>query len=951
MGPAVSFHLTFTMTEYIKLLLILGLALTSSVNAQGRIVSGRVVDETSGKALGGARVILAGATSVTQSDGSFRIAAPAPSAADAFRVVLIGYSPVQRQFDTRDLMRDVTIAMTRVPLGLDDVVVTGTAGPTRLRAVGHSIAQIQPSQINEPQISMDNLLTGKVPGVSVLMSGGNAGSGSQIRLRGNASVALSNQPLVYVDGIRVRSDGYPKNQPLSGDTRRNTGDVPSPLNDIDPTEVERVEIVRGPAATTLFGTEAAAGVIQIFTRRGVPGEQAWNAQFQMGADHVQKFGTDAEPYLRLEPWLRTARRMGYSLSTSGGKAARYFVSTSLQRNDGVLPNDSERRVGLRTNLDFNITDKLAIAWSSAYTDNDLRNTPAGPGSQGLTLNAFRGDRNYTGVTGTESISRVLAWDITTGIKHFIGGATAVYTVSPQHSQSVTVGYDKARADMVSLRPFGFVFAPAGILSEERWLANTFTASYLGRAGFRVVPNVGATLSWGAQSVTTDVESVAGYAEGFTENVVPAMETGAQTQYFESRSRAINAGFFSQVVVDFRDRYFLTVGMRLDGNSSFGKDFGLQPYPRLNASYVISDESFWPRAAGTMKLRAAYGHAGRAPRVFDAERSWVQTTYDGKPAFLPQAVGNPLLGPERSAESELGFDAASKGGRLNASFTWYRRRIEDALFPVTQAASLGFLGSKSENVGTVQSSGLEIALFGPVFTARRFSLDLGLNVATHKSNVVSLGTAPRFAISETGWIEEGSPAPVVRGMLLRNPNELAEPVIERNHAFGPNVPTHTVGARGTLHLPGRIELDARAEFVGGNFMLDRVSRHLASNSALFQCASVYPLLKAGQVAGLTAWERVWCNPAKIPEDGPVYPADFVRLRNFSLSVPLPGKVFQSNRATLVLSARNYLLWKHRDFLVFDPEMAGRDGMHSIDRNVDAQVPPTAGLSFAIRAVYR
>ena len=111
--------------------------------------------------------------------------------------------------------------------------------------------------IPEPITSIDNLLAGKVPGLTVLQSSGMAGSGSQIRLRGNASVALSNQPLIYVDGIRIRSDAYPRNAPPSGNVLRGANDVPSPLNDIDPADIERVEIVRGPAATTLYGTEAA----------------------------------------------------------------------------------------------------------------------------------------------------------------------------------------------------------------------------------------------------------------------------------------------------------------------------------------------------------------------------------------------------------------------------------------------------------------------------------------------------------------------------------------------------------------------------------------------------------------------------------------------------------------------------------------------------------------------
>ncbi|HVF38842.1 MAG TPA: TonB-dependent receptor, partial [Gemmatimonadaceae bacterium] len=913
---------------------------------QANRVTGRVRDATTHAPVAGARVAIPGATRGTVTDDEGRFQLDVGQAREVIvRVTMLGFVPEQKRVATGG---EVAFELVRRALGLDEVVVTGSAGPTRVREVGHSVAQIIPSRISEPVPSIDNMLAGKVPGLSVLQSGGMAASGSQVRLRGNTSVSLSNQPLVYVDGIRIRSEGYPKNVPMVGDQRRSPNDVPSPLNDIDPADVDRVEIVRGPAATTLYGTEAATGVIQIFTKRGAQGKPVWDTQFSAGNERVQRFGTEGEPYMRIDPWLRTANRMGYSLSTSGGANGRYYLSASYNRNEGVLPNDLERRVSMRGNFDFNLSEKLAVAWSTAYTDNDISNTPAGPSSQGITMNAYRGDINYTGVPGKESIDRVLSWDITSHLRHFMGGATATYTASPRSSHVVTVGYDRAADEMRSLRPYGFVFTPAGVLSEERWSATTLTSDYLGRAAFSLSRGVVATLSWGAQSIATDVATIAGYAEDLPGAGVPTISSGARTQAFQFETRAVNAGGFSQVVLDLRNRYFFTAGLRVDGNSAFGRDFGLQPYPRFNATYVISDEDFWPRRFGSVKLRAAYGHAGRAPRVFDAERTWIQGGYDGKPAFLPQAVGNANLGPERTAETEFGFDATIR--RLNAAFTWYKRHTSDALFPVTQPASLGFLGSQIQNVGSLQSNGIELSLTGPVFRGRSVSLEAGLDLATHHSKLLSLGGAPRFLIGETGWIEEGSPTPLLRGALVTNPDEIAAPVIDRDHVFGPNVPTHTVGARATLRLPGQIELSARAEYVGGNYVLDRASRHLASNGAWPVCNDAYARVKEGKAQSLTAWERVWCVATAVPENGPIYPADFLRLRALSLSVPLPAHRMRATRATLVVSARNFLLWKHRDFLVFDPEMAGPNGMNSPDRSIDLHVPPAAGMTFAIRASY-
>jgi outer membrane receptor protein involved in Fe transport len=920
--------------------------------AQEARVTGRVTETGSGRAVQGARVTIAetGAGTISGPDGRYQLPRGPVDRDLTLRVVLLGYSPGVRRIPAASASPTIDVEIAPRVLSLDEVVVTGTAGPTRVREVGHSIAQINPSQIPEPVPSIDNMLAGKVPGMTVLQSSGMAASGSQIRLRGNTSVALSNQPLVYVDGVRIRSDGYPRNAPQSGNVLRGNNDVPSPLNDIDPSDVERVEIVRGPAATTLYGTEAATGVIQIFTKRGTTGRPIWTTQADLGFDHVQKFGTSDEPYMRLEPWLKTARRAGYSVSTSGGGDLGYYVSGSYDAIQGVLPNDHEKRQVLRGNFDLRPAGKLLLALSSSFTSDDVRNTASGQNLQGLTFNAYRGDTNPTGVPGKESIDRLLAWDITTALHHFIGGLTATYAMNSRMTHVVTVGYDRAESDMRSLRPFGFVFTPLGVLSSERWSSSTITADYLGRATLLKRGTFGATLAWGGQSIATNVGSVAGYAETFSGPGVPTLSSGALTLSFENRSRGRTGGAFSQLVLNFSDRLFLTAGMRLDGNSAFGEDFGLQSYPRVSASYVISDEEFWPAAFGRMKLRAAYGHAGRAPRSFDAQRTWSSSGFDGKPSFLPLSVGNPLLGPETTAETEVGFDGGFLNERVTAEVTFFRRNTGNALFPVTQAPSLGFLGAQLENVGALRTTGFEIGLSATVINGRSLTWVTGIDYAGNRAVVRTLGGAPSFVIGEQGWIIEGQPAPVVRGTLVTNADAIADPLIETEHIFGPNLPTRTVGFRSTFRLANGIELSGRAEYSGGNYLLDNASNNLARQGAWPVCNRAYQDVKDGNANLLTAWERVWCKPLSVPVDGPIYPADFIRLRALTLTLPIPGSFMSRHRATFAVSARNFLLWKNPDMLVFDPEMAGRDGMNSPVRTIEAQVPPTAGFTFAFKAAY-
>src|SRR6185312_9870735 len=194
---------------------------------------------------------------------------------------------------------------------------------------------------------------------------------------------------------------------------------------------------------------------------------------------------------------------------------------------------------------------------------------------------------------------------------------------------------------------------------------------------------------------------------------PTLTTGSlRTVDAVDEERVINAGFFGQEMVSWRDRLFVTAGMRVDGNSAFGTSFGLQTYPKLSASYAISDEDFWKHVKGveSLKLRAAMGESGKAPGAFDAVRTWDPVAAEnGQPAFTPAQVGNPDLGPERTREWEAGFDASALDGRLGLVYTYYDQHTFGALIPVQQDPSNGFAGSQLINAGQLFNHGNEVTL--------------------------------------------------------------------------------------------------------------------------------------------------------------------------------------------------------------------------------------------------
>ena len=956
-------------------------------------ISGTVTNEA-GQALPGVQVYLVGTGlgTLTGPNGRYAVV-NVPAGQYRVRAERIGNRTAEQATSvTAGQTVTVNFQMQEQALGLDEIVVTGTAGAARRREVGNSIAQINTSKIQQPPASVDGLLQGRAAGMTVMPSSAMAGSGSMIRLRGNVSVAMSNQPLIYVDGVRIRSDGYARNVPPTGSDLRSGNDIASPLNDINPADIERIEIIKGAAAATLYGTEAAAGVIQIFTKHGHTGKPQWSFQIDQGFSRALKFGPDpseAPPgdtipqvyrdsfpdrfrglpkvgvsraggtssYLFIDPWLRDAYRQRYTLSVGGGgESLRYFVSGLMTDEDGVLPNDNEKKSVIRGNFSFTPLANLLFNWNTTYSRDRISNTAAGNNAHGLTLNAFRRDRNYASNDRPEVIDLMLNQEITSDIDHLVTGGTVSWSPLQNFTNKFTVGWDLAEIENRNLRPFGFVSAPTGIISSRRHQYSTLTFDYAGNYVFNLNPEARTTLSWGGQSVTTDTRETSAYGENFPGPGRPTVSSGGTTLGFETRQRVINAGFFGQALFDYKDRYFLTLGGRIDGNSAFGQDFGLQAYPKASFSWVASDESFWPSFAPAAKLRFAWGQSGRAPGAFDATRTWDPVGWGGQPAFFPNNVGNPSLGPERTSEIEAGADLAFWDNRITTELTYYKRSIQEALFRVRQVPSLGFFNTQLDNVGEMAANGLEAMLDVVVVRKPNFEWTVGGTYYTNHTEVKTLGGAASFSLGNFGRIEEGRPIPVINtDFCVTNAQEKAEPVISSNRAdcvFGPNLPTHTIGANTTLQLPYGISAVARGEYLGGHYMYDGAAYNAVVRSIRWPgCYEFYTLQETGRISEARAIDRARCTVSTTRADYFVYDADYFKVREVSLSIPVPERfVPGTSSARLTLAGQNIWKWQNKDFPVFDPETGNNDGFNSAVRSILEHVPPPATYTASLRITF-
>lgn len=640
------------------------------LSAQGATgsVRGKVADAATAAPIRGAQVFIVGTQlgSVTTADGSYTFSG-VPSGTRVVRVRTIGYKPMDQTVTvTAGAATAVDFSLVTAPTTLDEVVVTGTAGSARKREVGNSIGQLQLSDAPRVSTDVSSMLAGSLAGVNVAGGNGNAGSGSAIRLRGTTSVALTNQPLIYIDGVRTRSDEYPRNGIFTGTTQRGANAYASPLSDINPEDIERIEVVKGAAAATLYGTDAAAGVIQIFTKRGSQGAAKWTMQINTGISKLQKFGTDSVPLLYMDPFVRNAQRYGVSAQVAGGTQndTKYLVSIGADNTDGVLPNDRDKKYNLRVNLDFRPAKNLNISWNSAYTADFIAQTPAGNNAQGVTLNAFRRDRNYFASANPDTIRRVLEQQLNQSIDRTTLGTTATWTPIVRLSSRLTVGFDRAALENRNLRPYGFPAVPFGFIQNQRWSSTTLSTDWVNNYEFSPRTDLRITASAGTQYVTSQVSDVVGLSENFPAPTEATVASGSLKNADENRQTIVTGGMFGQTLIGYKDRYFVTIGARIDGNSAFGNNFGFQTYPKISASWVVSDESFWKPPFGTLKLRVARGQAGRAPGAFAAAQTWNPVGWGGQPAVRPSNLGNAELGPERTSETEVGFDHTVFDGRIS-----------------------------------------------------------------------------------------------------------------------------------------------------------------------------------------------------------------------------------------------------------------------------------------------
>ena len=951
------------------------LSARSLAGQQVGTIAGRIVDKGTRQPLGAVQVTLGTTTrgALTQPDGTFRID-NVPVGEVEVRARYIGYGVVARTVTVRageTVTADLELVSSAVTL--DALVVTASGETQAARSMANSVGNVDVAgkAQEQPNSSMAQALTGADPGLSVMQSSGTTGTGSRLRIRGSNSVSLSNEPVIYLDGIRVESGA----QSITNGTGVG-GQAPSRIDDLNPDDIESCQIIKGPAAAALYGTAAANGILECRTRRGRPGKARWGAYTEYGSlphfagwpDNVFGFDTTKSTAIPAQAALRygctltrvslgqctqtgglfrlnplandspfrdgSRSQLGINVS-GGGDEMTYYVSGEAEQEDGVYFNNELKRYSLRANLTNRPSDKIEIAVATGYTSSDLQLPDNDNNALGFLGSGLLGSsdtlRQGWGFLVPEESYKIVTRQ---GVERFTGGATIDARPWSFLNARAVVGVDYTqRLDSRTFPPNQVNFnttTQQGSRNINPVQLFTYTANFSATARFDLSPSVVSSTTAGSQFFRERAQTIFASGQKLAGGTTSLGGIGIPTVN-ETNVEAKTFGLFIEEQVAIHNRLFLTAAIRGDDNSAFGKDFDFITYPKVGASWVISEQSFFPAGDlfSSLRLRAAWGASGLQPGTTDALLFFdpVAVTADNTDvvAFQVGNLGNSQLKPERSREVELGFDLGVLRDRMRLEITYYDKLSKDALISRPLAPSLGVTAAQFYNLGQVSNKGIEITFSGRLVEAPNALWDFSLSAWGNKNRLIDLGTdflgndIPPIVFGTQRHVE-GYPlgAYWVRRYTFNDAN--ADNIITQGEitlapAFsnvGTPFPTHGATLSTGVTISRRVRLSGLLDY--------RAGHHLYNLTGDFRCRSnlcpemTDPATPLQQQADAVAAVFLGQPFAYIEK------ADFVKLREVALTFFAPtawAARFGGTSLSLTLAGRNLFTWT--DYSGFDPEV--------------------------------
>jgi len=777
-------------------------------------VEGRIIDRENGRPLPTARVTISGTTlgAVSSEAGIFRINA-VPARQVTVSVRMIGFAPAtQSVVVTAGQTARADFELTVSALQLDQVVVTGSGQQVEAKKLGNTVAVIQPTE-NLPTTDISTLLQAKEPGVSTITSAGLTGTGARIRIRGNASLTQSNEPIIFVDGIRVNGGG--------SQTSR--------LEDIDPESIERIEVLKGAAAATLYGTEASNGVIQIFTKHGSNAAPKWHislgedaiqfpnrvapnagyAKTQAQADSAARYwGLGAlKPFQVFEVpiWNRylteTGRANTMAAQVDGGAALfTYFASGRYQYENGPLggkrfgpADDKLRRIQSTANFSLLPFTTLRLGLHTAYY-NTLSDVPGGgiignsiygafalasyarPETANCNASSYlapadcSGPGNAFGNQAFMTVREALQQLQEEAVQRYAGAVQATYTPLSELTFDVSGGWDVTNTNSFNFSRFHYDvdgYTTNNVEGSRSVSANqTRVLTLDAKTAWNrdIHPGLSSALVGGLQVFNVRSNSSGGSSTNLPGPGIEVVSAGGQNiAVTEGLLTTINGGFFAQEQLGFHNWSFLTAGGRYDFASAFGADAPGVFYPKASLSVVPSDRESWssPLGVNPLRLRFAWGQSGRQPGAFDKFTTFAPLRGELGAGLAPSNLGNPGLKPEVATEIEGGFEAGLWRDRIGLNVTAWNRVVNDLLIARQFPVSGGFVNTQLDNIGQVKAHGYEFGMHAFAINRPNFVVEFNTGASFIKQTLTSLGGAPAIKtqsayIRHRVYLKEGAP---------------------------------------------------------------------------------------------------------------------------------------------------------------------------------------------------
>ena len=992
-------------------LVALAFALPALLSAQGRTINGRVLSADTQSPLPDASVRVMGSMTgtFTNANGNFGVTTAAGSV--QLRVTLLGWA-TQDVTVAANSTSIVVIQLEQDVLLLDELVVTGTGTSLSRRNLANAVATVSAEEFTRvPVATFERALMGKIAGADIQANNGAPGGGMQINLRGVTSIIGASTPLFIVDGVIVSNDEFDSGTNVI--TRASGGSFRSGFSssqdnganriaDLNPSDIETVEILKGSSAAAMYGSKASNGVVIITTKRGRSGAPSYSFSQRFGTfDLANKlgmrtfnslqeaqdvFGPRAADFFQQgqvfdqEELIAGNNPLSYetAFSVSGGTDnTRYFVSALNKHDGGIIDGTFYNKSSVRVNIDQNLGDRatlgvnvntLRTSTGRGFTNNDNRSislwmtlpqTPTfvniGKDDTGNFLeNPFANSNPLETTalaTNKETVWRMIAstdlnLDVWTGDSHavrFVG----------------TAGVDYFNLKNNVFSPPELQFEP-----DDSQLGTTFQGNNTSRninTSGTLVHSLELDNGWtaatslGFQYEDRDIDS----ARIFNSNLIVGqsnIDQGTNADVFQNRQRVRDVGVFGQTeLLLFDERLTLVGGIRADKSSNNADVSTFHYYPKVAGAYRFID--LLPGTIDELKIRSAWGESGNQPRYGDKFSTLSAGNNQGLQTLnISTTVVSDALAPERQKEFEFGFDATLLDSRAQLELSWYQRNVTELLLRRALPPSSGF-GTALFNGGEMRTRGWEAAFTIRPIDNGTISWQSTTTFSTDESVILGLDSIPPFRAGGFGTALGGFQ-------------------IEENQS-----PTRIVG-RDTVSVSGDPRCLTSSPVAPGCVVGDRIVTGIGDTNPDFRMGfsnqidigeslsifSLFDWQQGGNVVNLTGWlfdlsqtagdfndacvadclgdetlgeQRLRIYPSRTTKVW-VESATFVKLREVTLTYTVPTSIAKGlwqDVESLRISLSGRNLLRFTDYKGLDPEVSNF-GAQSIARNLDvAPFPPS------------